>query len=467
MTLTVRESQNIDEFFSTIAYKMDGYRASTFRYMAVKEETNFSLRQARLFLNTGPLEGQFTHFRSEHVRAGSYAMSELQLTARELVGHLVTGSLPTPHGEMCFSPNEGGNFLAAYEPLHQAGQSTQSRFDILTILGGRVQPVVQPTLDWELKASGTPYDNLQALAFECQLGPLRDVVNVEIVGFNVVGVDAASTITGTSGNLAVRLALGLKPQSVALGYRVFSGGRVVKRSVVSGTEMQWVQEEKMQHGRADVDVPPAAVLHCVACYDGIAQNHYWVADPTTAPNAKRVVYELADNKLEILGDMLTKSQSMGAARELETGVAWLLWMLGFGAAHLGSTPRTQDAVDLIATTPNGNFAVIECTTGLLKADHKLPRVVERAEIIRRRLAESGNRHLRVLAIIVTSKTRAEIVADVEQAERLKVLVLTREDLEQSSTRTLSPPNAEQIFEQGEQAVQAAAAKYEAQLPLLS
>jgi hypothetical protein len=91
--------------------------------------------------------------------------------------------------------------------------------------------------------------------------------------------------------------------------------------------------------------------------------------------------------------------------------------------------------------------------------------VERAENIRRRLAESGNRHLHVLAIIVTSKTRAEVMADVEQAERLKVLVLTREDLEQYVARTLAPPNADQLFDQGEQAVQAAAAKYDAQLPL--
>lgn len=180
------------------------------------------------------------------------------------------------------------------------------------------------------------------------------------------------------------------------------------------------------------------------------------------------VYELADSQLEILNDILTKSQSRGRdARELETGVAWLLWMLGFSVAHLGSTPRTQDAVDLIATTPNGHFAVVECTTGLLKADHKLPRIVERAEIFRRRLVDSGNRHFRVLAVIVTSKPRPEVIADIEQAERLRVLVITREGLEQLLTRTLSPLNADQFFEQGEQDVEAAAAKYEAQLQLPS
>jgi hypothetical protein len=48
-------------------------------------------------------------------------------------------------------------------------------------------------LDWELKASPTPYDTLQELAFEYSLGPLRDVINLEVVAFNVVGIDGSVT----------------------------------------------------------------------------------------------------------------------------------------------------------------------------------------------------------------------------------------------------------------------------------
>jgi hypothetical protein len=444
----VREILNIESFFKAIAYKLDGYPIKTFSYIAIKHGSEFVLLQGRVLLNTGNPQSP-THFESEHIRAGSYPLSELKLKASQLVERLTSGSLSTPHGKMRFSPNAGNNFLATYDPIHQAGQSTQSRFDVLTILGGDVrQYIVQPMLDWELKASPTLYDNLQELAFEYSLGALRDVINLEVVAFNVAAVDAASTITSTTGKLAVRLAPGLAPKHVTLGYRVFSYGRVVKRLSVHGNKMLWEKQEGFQHGRVEVEVPPAAVLHCVASYRGIAQQHYWVADPTTAPNARRVVYELADNQLEILNDLLTGPPARGRdARELETGVAWLLWMLGFSVAHLGSTPRTQDAVDLIATTPNGHFAVVECTTGLLKADQKLPRVIERAENVRRRLAESGNRYPRVLAAIVTSKTRGEVMADIEQAERLRVLVITREDLEQSSNRTLALPRGGRGSEQ--------------------
>lgn len=465
----VREAQNIERFFESIAYKVDGYSAATFKYVAVKSDNEFFLLQGVVFLNTGLPQGTAVEFSSQHVRAGSYTLSELGLSASALVQQFVSGTITTPQGEMRFPPNDGGFFLATHDPIHQSGQSTQSRYDVLTILGGSAQPYMpQPMLDWELKASLTPYDNLQELAFDYSLGPLRDGTSLEIVAFNVAAIDGASTIVRSTGKLAMRVASGLRTEHVTLGYRVFANGRVVTRSAIQGHDMQWEQQDGLQIGRIDVEVPPAAVLHCVASYCGAAQSHYWVADPTTASNARRVVYELADSQLEILNDILTKSQSRGRdARDLETGVAWLLWMLGFSVAHLGNTPRTQDAVDLVATTPSGHFAVVECTTGLLKADHKLPRIVERAEIFRRRLADSGNRHLRVLAVIVTSKPRPEVSADIEQAERLRVLVITREGLEQLSTRTLSPPNADQFFEQGEQAVEVAAGKYEAQLPLPS
>src|SRR5258708_5038007 len=160
---TTREILNIERFFKAIAYKIPGYPLKTFSYIAVKYGSEFFLLQGRVFLNTGVAQSP-THFESEHVRAGSYLLSELKLSASQLVERLASGSLSTPHGKMRFSPNEGSSFLAIYDPLHQVGQSIQTRLDVLTILGGAAQQyIVQPMLDWELKASPTPYDSLQEL----------------------------------------------------------------------------------------------------------------------------------------------------------------------------------------------------------------------------------------------------------------------------------------------------------------
>ena len=132
MTPTVRESQNIETFFKAIAYKLDGYPVKTLNYIATKCGTEFFLLQGLVFLNTGMPQSS-THFESEHIRAGSYPLSELKLNASQLVERLASGSLSTPHGKIQFSPNEGGSFLTTYAPIHQAGQSTQSRLDVLLL----------------------------------------------------------------------------------------------------------------------------------------------------------------------------------------------------------------------------------------------------------------------------------------------------------------------------------------------
>src|SRR3546814_15589325 len=59
----------------------------------------------------------------------------------------------------------------------------------------------------------------------------------------------------------------------------------------------------------------------------------------------------------------------------------------------------------VATTPQVHFSIVECTTGLLKAENKLAKLVERTEAVRKSLRTSGNHHLRVMPVIITSKTR--------------------------------------------------------------
>jgi hypothetical protein len=110
---------------------------------------------------------------------------------------------------------------------------------------------------------------------------------------------------------------------------------------------------------------------------------------------------------------------------------------------------------LIATTPQGHFLVIECTTGLLKAENKLPNLIDRAEKVRRSLANSGNGHLRVMPVIVTNKTREEIKADLEQAEKLGVLVGTREGFVNLINLTHVAPDPDQLYKQAEDEIRRA------------
>jgi hypothetical protein len=468
MLLQSHNQKFVDEFFHAVELLQEGYRHSSFSYVAIKSNDTFVLVQARLFLNAKPSSAPFSHFQSESVRADHYKMSDLQSDPRKVVDQLLSGQLSTPHGALSFPASDAGNYGASYIPFHPDALQTQRRISVLQLFGGQPSLIRQPDLDWEIKASDTPYDGLQELMFEYLLGPLNSTpINVEIAAFNVVEVDTVnSTVEGNKAIIRVLATEGVDTNKLKIGYRINNQGRVSVRSTIVSSEVKWSSRDGAQHGEAVIKVPAAAVVNSVVSYNGIAQHHWWFSEPATSQNARRAVYETFDAKLEALKDIFAKAQGRNPeARQLEAAIAWLLWMLGFSVAHLGGTPKTQDAADLIATTPGGHFAVIECTTGLLKAENKLSLLHDRTESVRRSLTASNQAYLRVIPVIVTSKTSDEVKPDMEQAERLGILVITRESFEQVINRTLVLPNADRLYEESERSIRAALAKHESQLVL--
>ena len=195
-------------------------------------------------------------------------------------------------------------------------------------------------------------------------------------------------------------------------------------------------------------------MQCIPVVDGKAQHRYWLADKKTLQNRYRAAFEGYDKELTLLKDFLADTPRKGRdSRDLEFGVSWLLWMFGFSPAYFGANPRTQDAPDLLATTPSGHFIVVECTTGLLKAENKLAKLHERTSNLRTRLAAAGHGHLRIIPMIVTTLIREDVKADIEQAERLGTVVITREALDSALSRTFVAQNPEAWFADAEKEIE--------------
>lgn len=462
MTLFDAHRKFVEDFFAAIASYEAAFQHNTFSYLAIRFGASFVILMGRVFMNTSPPAGQSHHFQSAHVRAGNYTLEELGLDVRGLISQLLTGTLKTPHGDLHFveAPG-GGHYATAFTPFHPDGLLNQRRVNVLTLMAGATEAVRQPDIDWEIKAALPPYDGLQELANEFGLGALSQRPSyIEVVAYNVEAIDIQnSKVTGTHADIHVLLAKGLSRDRLTLGYRIYVPGSTTARAAISGDEMQWTEESHVDRGQVRLEIPATAALNCTVSYDGVAQNNSWLSDPDRSQNPRRAVYEAFDPKLETLKTVVANAQGRGEeARDLESAVAWLLWMLGFSVAHL-NTRKTRDATDLLVTTPLGHFAIVECTTGLLKAENKLSLLHERAEATRRSLAASNSSYLRLMPVIVTSKLRADIAPDIEFAERLGILVMTRESLESAINRTLIQPSADQLYADADKAITDALAKY--------
>jgi hypothetical protein len=454
---------SIDEFFAAITPLEKAYQDVGFSFIAIKSGMQFVIIQARVFMNSMPVAAQPQQFASPNVRAGHYRLAELNLDVRGLIDQLMTGQMATPDGPLHFPTAPGGGYAASFIPFHPDGLRTQQRLNLLMLMGGQIEPIPQPNLDWEIKAGSPPYDGLSELGQVFGLGVLTGpTITVEFIAYGVAVIDGDnSRLSGTNADVHVRLAKGLPPDRLRLGYRIYLPGAATERGIIVGSALQWTEDAKFNRGRVDIPIPKAAALNCTVSYEAMAQSHLWLADPEQVQNPRRAAYETFDPKLENLRAIIASAQARGPdARDFEMAVAWLLWMLGFSVAHLGAGRRSRDAADQIMVAPSGNFAVVECTTGLLKAESKLSLLHDRTEAVRRKLATSNNSYLRVLPMIVTSKTMTEIKPDVEAAEKLGVCIITRERLDGAIDRTLLLPNADQIYAEAEQAVSAALAKYE-------
>ena len=461
MPLNENDSGHVADFFDAIAPFADAYRYSRLTFVAVRRGPSLVVLQARLFLQAFPPHLPPSSVETPNIAAGAFPLEALGLDPREFAARVLSGQIATPIGPLLFPHSGAGHHTAHYTPFHQDGLGLQSRLDVLRLTGTELYPLLrQPHFDWELRAAPNPYESLQELLADYRLGSqIPEHVSIEIVAPQIVEVDFTSEVRGTDAVLKLLVAEHVAREDAAIGYRVLSGGAIQMRGVIPGRDMEWQTHDGRQHGRATIQVPNGAVLQCFATFKGSAQHAYWIADPTTVQNPRRAIHEAFDPQIETLKAFLRLQGKGKDARDLEVGVAWLLWMLGFSVSHLGGTSRTQDAADLIAISTRGDVVVVECTTGLLKADQKLPLLVDRAQAVRRRLNDSGNRHVRLLPAIVTSKTRDEIRADLEQAERLGVLVVASEDIEDALRRTIVVPNSDALFAQAEQAVQTAREKY--------
>jgi hypothetical protein len=452
----------LDEFLGLAEALKEGYLNSSCCYVAVKLEDRFVLRHAKVFyspLAVAPL----SHVETENVRAGSFRIDEPD--PQKLISDLLAGRLTTHNGEMLFPPADNGSHGAMYMPFHQDGILVQRRVTVLRLFGKQLPQLQQPALDWELKACDTPFDSIQELMNEYILGQLVDgPISVDLVVRAVVEIDGASTIRGDKADFRIVASKGIDPKNVKLGYRVTHENRIVTRTVIDNGRITWSnRDDDLLSGEVTIDVPPASIVNAVASYKGMAQHYWWFGDPSASQNPRRAIYETFDPGMGVLKDILAKAQGRGQeARQFESAVAWLLWMYGFAPAHFGGTPRTQDAADLVATTPSGHVCVVECTTGLLKAENKLALLYQRTEAVRQSLKACNQLHLRVLPVIVTSRSREEAKPDIEQAERLGILVMTKDEFEQALLRTLAFPSADRMYEQAEASIRDARAKHEDQ-----
>lgn len=445
--------QQFSAFFSAISAWRAAYRRARLHFFAVRQDEELSIISARIYLDAGGPDQVKSHFRAGALEVGQWDIPQTELSVEDATLALIGehGLLIEGIGRLRLVSDTGNEvFIAPPTLLHPEGLNSGNRLAVLALAGANwAEWVRQPESDWLLKAADTPYDSVQELCSEYGLGALRgDRSLIEVVARTAVEVLARSEVKGTSAELGIWMASSLDRAKARIGFRVLDKGHVLKRGAVTGNDLTWQDEGLASIGTTQLEIPAGAVVQCIASYGGHAHHVQWRADPSIFQNPRAAILSMVDQSQQtIRGYLQPDLPPRGkAADDFEAAIGWLLWALGFSTATFGTNAKTRDAFDTVAVTPNGDFVVVECTLGLLRADSKLSKLAARAASLRETLAASNMKNLRVLPVIVTAMTAEQVKADLAQAEEIGVLVLTKENLDEVFNELLRYPDADRLFE---------------------
>lgn len=442
--------ESYETFFQTTGVLDERPMAdASISYIAFKTNGQWRLARAKVYLDSLP-ESMLPPHETASVRIGRHRFADLGKSVKQFLDDSIDAStFEFPEGSCAFLCDDHGYSTNIFD-LHHDGLRQNNRLRMLSISGKSSQEYFNElAISWELKSHAQPYDSLEELAKSYGTGiPNGGQPIVELIAYQTTAIEKpVSTIKTGEVSLCQVLLNGFDPSKASLGYIVYRGNRALKRGSIDGTAMTWTAHPEIQRGRASLSVEVGSVVKCFARYAGITHHETWVDDPSLAQNPRRTAYSTFDEALIEMKALLEGPYVKGRdARQVETALSWVLWMLGFSPIQIGGVKKTQTAPDLIVAAPSGDLALVECTTGLLGADKKLPQLAARTVLVRNKLDAAGNFGTRLISILITTRSRDEVAAELDQAHQMNILVATKEDIDRSISQSLISMDANALYD---------------------
>jgi hypothetical protein len=445
------DARNIDDFFASLQPWESAYRHIRLTYLATPSEDCLKIISACITLDYVPFSPLKPLYISEILQAGQCDFQTSSIGIANAFKQILTpeGLKIEGHGQLRLA-DDPSNSISVSSPmqLHFEGTQKGERLAKLIATGAsRWMLLPQPDIDWRLKAQPIPYDSINELLLDYSVGSLSgDRTSIEIVARAVVEVWGKSFVHGTKARIGLFIPVGLPHNDVRLGFRVLHDGVVIKRGSVLGKDLDWENDALFEGGIIELEVPLGATIQCIASYKGDAHQVKYFNDPNLIQNPRASAYALIDPSWKILNEQLTpvitKTQKTNHSDDFEAAVCRVFWMMGFATVSFGLTAKTTDFVDVVAVSENGSFLFIECTLSILKAESKIPKLLQRAISFRSRLKELQLDDAKVIPVIVTALPLNEVKAEVDIALKDGIFVITRDFIEQIQPHLLQPANAD-------------------------
>lgn len=296
-------------------------------------------------------------------------------------------------------------------------------------------------VDNALRINKTPYDGFMDLAQMIGLPDLdiRRSKTIEIIADTPVVLDRAkSIISDSQARLSIVGGVGLDTKQVSIGLRTVDNAI---RTSIECTCLPESNEDGTWHVALTCDVGAAPAAQIFVSYGGIAFDRWWIADPTKHSNPFRTLYETCDPGLSELGARLSQPKNQD---QFEAAIATLLYLLGFNTYPIDQLTGISNHTDILASTPQMEVFLVECTLGTIDNKGKLLKLSNRLKEVQGAMAQAGLKWIRVSPVVVTTQTTSEVAPDLERAANLGISVISKEVIQELTDKTVFQPNADAL-----------------------
>lgn len=459
--MSSHQEQEYLSFESLITPWVDAYHFADIAYVGIKTPDGPRLITGRILLNSFS-EAQNVmpfHFESDHVIAGRYIFDVISHDIKSILEKSKNGEVLMVDGAE-ISLQMDGHFNTYYSPIRHPFTLDGIRIPNIRISGISKHNLMTKVarhldVDWELKSAKEPFDNFDDLLRHCFLpiqSEIGDSTSLEVIAGCPAVISDKSVIVDGTAVIECRIPATLDTEKVHLGYKLFRGGGAVeRRASVDGASLSWKQENGIKVGTYRLQVGDASPLQAFISYSGIAQHQWWITDPNKRLNPRYAIHQIFDDDLNLLRKMLFKPE-VEKPYVFEHAVSTLLNLLGFSVTNYGRIPKLQKGPDVIAFSPAGHIAVVECTVGLIDENDKLAKLVQRTKLIKDKLNSAGYGHLQLQSIVVTPLSRNEIATSLDVAGKHNIAVVCKEDIEGMISQINLPLNPDKLFEDAKRLV---------------
>lgn len=342
-------------------------------------------------------------------------------------------------------------------PIRPFGITADIRLPTCRITGDNRFAALQPvggleTADWELRANDPPYHGLDDLMSAIGL-PMSNAM--ENLGQLEVMIVPPAIILSDCGAIRNRMAEvfvwgspSLRVEDLSVSVKAFPGAGAV--NIARPLHYQGIA--RLENRAYDTmkfvgDVGDDVAVRVFLTIKGLAVNQLWIDDPSQRLHASLVAAEVFDKELGALDQYLLRGRNDQAER-FEWAVGTLLYLLGFRILRLGKGTPIEDGPDLLAITPGGHVAVVECTLGHPDNKDKVAKVLQRSARAREELNKTGFPASKVLPVVATPMPHEELQDAHADCRRRGALLVDREALTDLRRRAKFAQNPDQIFGEG-------------------